>query len=52
VVDSIFRVFLANGNEPQSPRSLAERIGRPASLILKTLSGGRVYKGIRPTTQS
>ena len=49
VVDSIFRVFLANGNEPQSPRYLAERIGRPASLILKTLSGGRIYKGIRPT---
>jgi hypothetical protein len=49
VVDSIFRVFLANGNEPQSPRNLADRIGRPASLILKTLSGGRVYKGIRPT---
>ena len=49
VVDSIFRVFLANGNDPQSPRSLAERIGRPASLILKTLSGGRIYKGIRPT---
>ena len=49
VVDSIFRVFLANGNEPQSPRNLAERIGRPASLILKTLSGGRIYKGIRPT---
>jgi hypothetical protein len=49
VVDSIFRVFLANGNEPQSPIDLAERIGRPASLILKTLSGGRIYKGIRPT---
>jgi hypothetical protein len=48
VVDSIFRVFLANGNEPQSPRNLAEHIGRPASLILKTLSGGRIYKGIRP----
>jgi hypothetical protein len=49
VVDSIFRVFLANGNEPQSSKELAERIGRPASLILKTLSGGRIYKGIRPT---
>jgi hypothetical protein len=49
VVDSIFRVFLANGNEPQSPKDLAERIGRPASLILKTLSGGRIYKGVRPT---
>jgi hypothetical protein len=49
VVDCIFRVFLANGNNPQSPRELADKIGRPASLILKTLSGGRIYKGIRPT---
>lgn len=49
VVDSIFRVFLANGNTPLSPRELADQIGRPASLILKTLSGGRIYKGIRPT---
>jgi hypothetical protein len=48
LVDSIFRVFLANGNEPTSPRELAERIGRPASVILKTLSGGQIYKGIRP----
>lgn len=52
LVDSIFRVFLANGNTPQSSRDLAERISRPASLILKTLSGGRVYKGLRPTELS
>jgi hypothetical protein len=49
LVDSIFRVFLANGNEPMSPRELADRTGRPASVILKTLSGTRVYKGIRPS---
>jgi hypothetical protein len=48
LVDSIFRVFLANGNEPLSPRELEERTGRSASTILKTLSGGRIYKGIRP----
>lgn len=48
LVDSIFRVFLANGNLPQTPRELAECIGRPAETILKTLSGGRIYKGIRP----
>jgi hypothetical protein len=48
LVDSIFRVFLANGNEPMTPRDLAERTGRPASVILKTLSGGQIYKGIRP----
>lgn len=52
LVDSIFRVFLANGNTPQSSKQLAERIGRPASLILKTLSGGRIYKGLRPTQMS
>lgn len=49
VVDSIFRVFLANGNSPLTPRDLGEQIGRPAQTILKTLSGGRIWKGIRPT---
>lgn len=48
VVDNVFRVFLANGNQPLSPNELAHLIGRPASVILKTLSGVRVYKGIRP----
>ena len=50
LVDSIFRVFLANGNEPLSPRELADRTGRPASTILRTLSGAQIYKGIRPST--
>jgi hypothetical protein len=48
LVDSVFRVFLANGNVPLSPRELAEKTGRSATVILKTLSGGRVYNGIRP----
>lgn len=48
VVDSIFRVFLANGNVPLSATELAEIIGKPAALILKTVSGSRIYKGIRP----
>ena len=48
VVDSIFRVFLANGNTPLSPNQLSDLIGRSPTVILKTLSGGRVYKGIRP----
>lgn len=48
LVDSVFRVFLANGNQPMTPRELEEATGRPASLILKTLGGARVYKGIRP----
>jgi hypothetical protein len=50
LVDAVFRVFIANGNQPQSPEELADRIGRPgqATTILRTLSGARVYKGLRP----
>ena len=48
LVDSIFRVFLSNSNQPLSSRDLEARTGRPAMTILKMLSGGRVWKGIRP----
>jgi hypothetical protein len=48
MVDAVFRVFLANGNSPLSPEELGERIERPARTILRTFSGRRVYKGIRP----
>ncbi|MBN2551039.1 MAG: hypothetical protein JXB15_17895 [Anaerolineales bacterium] len=48
LVDSVFRLFLANGNQPMSPEHLAELLGRDANIILKTLSGVRVYKGLRP----
>jgi hypothetical protein len=51
LVHAVFRVFLANGNTPLSSRQLGERLGRPAATILKTLSGPRVYKGIRPYTE-
>ena len=48
LVNAVFRVFLANNNTPLSPSELAEVLGRPARTILRTLSGSRVYKGIRP----
>ncbi|PJF29228.1 MAG: hypothetical protein CUN52_09450 [Phototrophicales bacterium] len=48
LVDSVFRVFLKNNNIPLSPKQLAELTGRPAETILKTLSGKRIYQGIRP----
>jgi hypothetical protein len=50
LVDAVFRVYIANGNQPLSPEELAERIKRPgqANTILRTLSGARVYKGLRP----
>ncbi|MDF1499963.1 MAG: hypothetical protein P1P76_05815 [Anaerolineales bacterium] len=48
LVNAVFRVFLSNGNIPMSPAELGEKLDRPARVILRTLSGQRVYKGIRP----
>lgn len=48
LIDSVFRVFLANGNRPCTPRELAEATGRSAETILKTIGSLRVYKGLRP----
>lgn len=51
LVNAVFRVFLANGNQPLTPVELGEKLGRRPDTILKTLSGARVYKGIRPYTE-
>jgi hypothetical protein len=48
LVDAVFRIFLANDNTPMTVRDLAEKTGRPAETILRTLGGTRVYKGLRP----
>ncbi len=48
LVNAVFRVFLSNGNLPLSPVDLGEKLNRPPRTILRTLSGQRVYKGIRP----
>jgi hypothetical protein len=48
LVDSVFRIFLANGNSPLSPDELAEQLGRDSTIILRTLTGPRIYKGLRP----
>jgi hypothetical protein len=51
LVDVVFRVFMANGNRPLSPQELGSRLDRPAETILRTLTGPRVYRGIRPFTE-
>ena len=51
LVDAVFRVFLANGNESLTAEQLSQLVGRPAEKILHTLSGIRVYKGVRPIRQ-
>jgi hypothetical protein len=48
VVEAIFRLLLANSNTPMSAEELGARLNRPAEVILKTIGGLRVYKGLRP----
>ena len=46
---AIFRIFLANDNVPLSPMELAEKLGRSSGeTILRTLSKGPVYRGLKP----
>jgi hypothetical protein len=48
LVDSVFHVLLANGNEPMTPIQLGEATHHPSETILRMLSGMTVYRGIRP----
>ena len=48
MVDAVFRVLLAHGNEPMTAIQLGEILNRPPETILRTFSGAQVYKGIRP----
>lgn len=50
MVEAVFRLFLTNGNVPMSSEELGSRLNRPAATILRTLTAGRVYKGIRPVS--
>ena len=51
LIDAVFRALVANGNRPLSSRELSEITGRPANRILRTLSGQRIYKGLRTATE-
>lgn len=48
IVEAIFRLMLKNGNSPMTPNEIAEELRRDPKQILRTLSGVRVYRGIRP----
>lgn len=49
IVEAVFRTFLANGNQPLSVSELHERINRrPPQTLLRMLTAGEVYLGIRP----
>lgn len=48
IVDAVFSVLLAHGNEPMSAAEIAERVHRPIDLVIRTFGGSQVYQGIRP----
>ncbi|MBV6395746.1 MAG: hypothetical protein HFACDABA_01327 [Anaerolineales bacterium] len=50
LVEAVFRTFLANDNQPMSADDLSKKLNRPANTILSTLTGGRVYRGLRPAS--
>ncbi len=50
ISEAIFRIFLSNGNAPLSAVELGEKTHRDPKVVLRMLSGPRVYKGIRPVT--
>ena len=51
LVDAIFRLFLSNGNVPMNPIELAQLSGRSPELILRVLTGERIYRGVRPVME-
>ncbi|KAA3648747.1 MAG: hypothetical protein DWQ07_00705 [Chloroflexi bacterium] len=48
MVEAIFRVLLKNGNAAMSVQEIGDQLERDSKHILRTLSGQRVYRGIRP----
>ena len=48
VVEAVFRLMLVNGNQPMNAAQMAEKLGKPADTILRTIGGTRVYRGLRP----
>jgi hypothetical protein len=48
LVEAVFRLLISNGNTPLSSAELGTKLNRPPEIILRTLVGARVYKGIKP----
>jgi hypothetical protein len=49
VIDAVFRTFLANGNKPMTIQELYELLDRrPPETLLRILTTGPIYMGIRP----
>lgn len=53
LTSAIFRAFIANDNAPLTPREICTKIGKKSpDLILRTIGGHQVYRGIKPAPAS
>jgi hypothetical protein len=48
LVDAVFSVLMANGNQPMSILEISDRVHRPIDLLIRTFGGSTIYHGIRP----
>ena len=49
LVTNIFRLFLMNGNQPQTPVELSKQLPwTNADTILRMLASGQIFMGLRP----
>ena len=51
IIDAVFRTFLINDNKPLTSYELSRHLNRDAELILRTLAGAQIYKGLRPCAE-
>lgn len=53
LTSAVFRIFILNDNTPLSPVELHQQIRKKSpDLILKTIGGRQIYKGIKPFVPS
>ena len=50
LVDACFSLLLSEGNRPIKISEIAEKVGRPAETIARTVAGRQVFLGIRAYT--
>lgn len=48
LVDAVFCVLMANANQPMTATEIAEHVNRTPDVVLRTISGPRIYQGISP----
>lgn len=48
LVDAVFIILLANGNQLMGVQEIADRVHRSPEVVLRTFGGIQIYLGIRP----